>query len=248
MRRRDEIKKLLALPLHSLVERQVDRRLHRAQGALPGFEAAVFSGVIAADLLENLRVTAGRFNLVGEIADSAQRHARVDDLAGERERPLTQFSFLDKLIDGAPLQGLFPWKWRARKNGFQRILDANQARQALSAAGAGNDPELDLGQAESRRGHGDPIVAHEGYFEPAAQSRAMDRGNDRFGAAFDRGLAVGEGSALRRLAEFGDIGAGDEGAAGANQHDGLDGGVGHGLSDGIAKAGADVRRQGIDWR
>ena len=76
----------------------------------------------------------------------------------------------------------------------------------------------------------------------------MDRGDDRFGAAFDRGLAVGEGSALRRLAEFGDIGPGDKGAAGADQHDGLDGGVGHGLPDAVAEPGADVRRQGVDRR
>ena len=162
--------------------------------------------------------------------------------------PLAQFSFLDKLVDDAPLQGLLRRKRRAGKNGFQRILDADQPWQALGAAGAGNDPELDLGQAESRRGHRHPIVAHEGHFEPAAQSRAMDRSDDRFAPAFDRGLAVGEWSAFRRLAEFGDIGPGDKGAAGADHYDGLDGGVGHGLPDAVAEPGADVRRQGVDRR
>src|SRR5208282_4326644 len=213
LRRRDEIKKRLALALHSLVEWHVDCGLHRAQGALPGFEAAEFAGVVAANLLENLRAAAGRFDLVGEIADFAQWHVRVDDLAGECERPLTQFSFLDKLVDDAPLQGLLGRKRRTGKDNFQRILDADQPRQALGAAGAGDDPKLDLGLPESRRWHGDPIVAHESYFATAAQCRAMDRSDDRLGAAFDRGLAVGQWSAFGRLAEFGNIGAGDEGAA-----------------------------------
>ena len=42
----------------------------------------------------------------------------------------------------------------------------------------------------------------------------------------DAGDEVGEVRRLRGLAELGDVGAGDEGAARADQDDGIDGGVG----------------------
>ena len=53
---------------------------------------------------------------------------------------------------------------------------------------------------------------------------------------------------LRRLAEFGDVGAGDEGAAAAGQHDRLDFGIGdralHAFEDAAAHRGA----QRVDGR
>ena len=76
---------------------------------------------------------------------------------------------------------------------LQRLLDADDARQPLRAAGAGQQAELDLGQAElartgRRRGSG----SAERDLEAAAERRAVDRGDDRLGAALDRVLHVVE--------------------------------------------------------
>jgi hypothetical protein len=71
-------------------------------------------------------------------------------------------------------------------------------------------------------------MADQRHFEPAAQSRAMDRGHDRLRRGLDDFLHFEQGRAFRRLAEFADIGAGDEGLAGADQHDRLDRIIGDG--------------------
>ena len=81
----------------------------------------------------------------------AQRHVRVDHLAGERDRAFAQLPFLDQRIHHAPFERLLGAERRARKDEVERILDAGEARQALRAAGAGNEPELDFGQAASSR-------------------------------------------------------------------------------------------------
>ena len=132
--------------------------------------------------------------------------------------------------------------------GFERLLDPDQARQALGSAGAGNDAELDLRQSELRGRHGDAVVAGLGQFEAAAERRAVDRRNDRLGASLDRRLNVEQRGPLGRLAEFGNVGAGDEGAAVADQHDGLDRGVGRRLRDAGTEAVADVGGKRVDRR
>ena len=104
----------------------------------------------------------------------------------------------------------------------ERRSDADQARQALRAAGARQQAELHFGQADLGRGHRDAVVAAQRHLEPAAERRAVDRGDHRLGRVLDRSSQLGQRSAIdRRLAEFGDVGAGDEGAAGADQHDGV---------------------------
>ncbi len=64
-------------------------------------------------------------------------------------------------------------------------------------------------------------MAGQRNLEAAAERRAVDRGNDRLRRAFHQAQHFGETGRLRRLAEFGDVGAGDEGTAGAGQHDAL---------------------------
>ena len=56
---------------------------------------------------------------------------------------------------------------------------ADQSRQVLSAASAGNDAERSLGQPEPRAGGGDDEVAGERDLEAAAERGAVDRGDDR---------------------------------------------------------------------
>ena len=107
----------------------------------------------------------------------------------------------------------------------QRLFRADQARQALGPAGAGQQAELDLGQADPRRRRGDPEMAGERHLEAAAQRRAVQRRDDRLRHRLDLGDDLAEARGLRRLAEFGDVGAGEKGAPGAGDDDRLDGRV-----------------------
>ncbi|MPM02825.1 hypothetical protein SDC9_49080 [bioreactor metagenome] len=61
----------------------------------------------------------------------------------------------------------------------------------------------------------------------------MDRRDPRFRRALDPRHQIGQMRRHRRRAEFGDIGAGDEGAPGAEQHHGLHLGIGVTGGDGL---------------
>ena len=91
-------------------------------------------------------------------------------------------------------------------------------------------------------------MAAERHFEAAAEGGALDRGDDRLRRLFHGVERLDEAGRHRRLAEFADVRAGDEGAAFAGDHDGLDRVVGHRLLDAVLQALADVERQRIDGR
>ncbi|MNI13127.1 hypothetical protein D3C73_663410 [compost metagenome] len=61
----------------------------------------------------------------------------------------------------------------SRCNKLDRCRNADQARQALGAAGAGHNAELDFGQAKLCRRGSDAIMAGQRQFQPAAESRAI---------------------------------------------------------------------------
>jgi len=79
----------------------------------------------------------------------------------------------------------------------------------------------------------DAEVAAERDFEPGRRARHRRSPRPPAGARLDLGNRDGEARRLRRLAEFADIGAGDEGLALADQHDRRDGGIGDGSLDAI---------------
>ena len=65
-------------------------------------------------------------------------------------------------------------------------------------------------------------MAAERDFEPAAERGPVDRRDHRLGAILDRVDDLGQPRPLRRLAEFGDVGPGEEGLALAGDDDGVD--------------------------
>ena len=108
---------------------------------------------------------------------------------------------------------------------------ADQARQALRAARAGNDAEQDLGLADARRLRRDAQVARER--ELAARRRARSRGSRRSpdaGSPRPRRTRRGTRRPTRAravlVAELGDVGAGRERLLAARDHDRLHRGVG----------------------
>ena len=136
----------------------------------------------------------------------------------------------------------------AREDHRQRLLDAGEARQALRAAGARQEAELDLGQAEPRGGSGDAIVAAERRLEAAAERRAVQRRDDRLRGVLHRRDDVVQVGGCGGLPNSRDVGAGDEGAARADQHDRVDVGIVAAALDAFLDAVAHAMAQRIHRR
>ena len=116
----------------------------------------------------------------------------------------------------------------------------------MGAACAGQEAEFDLRQAVATARITDPVVGGHRSFEATAESGAVDRGDDGLGGILHRRLGLLEGPTLASTAEFGDVRAGDEGAPGTEQHDGLDRVVGDCLLDAVGDAGADMVAERVD--
>ena len=162
-----------------------------------------------------------------------------------------QFPFLGEFVDDAPFLGLARAERRAGEDDVERLLNPDQPRQALRAAGAGNEAELDFRQAAFRRRDGDAVVRRQRDLESAAERRSVQRGDDRLRRVLDPVEHVGKVGRGGRLAEFGNVGAGDEGPPAADDHDGLDRAVRFRRLDAAFEAVADglrqrVHRRGVD--
>ena len=137
----------------------------------------------------------------------------------------------DQPVDQPDVIGLLRPDGGSRSDHLERLFDPGDAGQALSPAGAGKQPEFDLGNAQFRRRHRHPVMTAEGNLEPAAKRGAMDRGDHRLGAGLDPVDHLGQPRHDRGLAEFGDVGAREEGLPLADDHHGCDVGGGLGLLD-----------------
>ena len=126
--------------------------------------------------------------------------------------------------------------------------DAHDARQPLRAAGARDDAQRHFRQAHQRARRRDTGITAQRQLEAAAQRRAMQRRHDRLAAVFD---GLDHGGQLRfgqGLAELAQVGARDEGAAGADEHGTLQAVIGLDGRDGGHQAFTHGRRTGIDGR
>ena len=94
--------------------------------------------------------------------------------------------------------------------------------QALRAPGAGDDAKLDLRQAAFGRRDRDAVMRRERDFEPAAERRSVQSGDHRLRGVLDCVKRLGERRRGGRLAELGNVGAGDEGPPVADEDDRLD--------------------------
>ena len=118
------------------------------------------------------------------------------DAAGKGDRGRGQIALGD-LVDDAVRKRFRRPDRLAGDDHLQRLLRSDQARQALRAAGAGQEAELDLGQADARRRGSDPEMAGERQLEAAAERGAVQGRDDRLRHRLDRGddLARGSGPA-----------------------------------------------------
>ncbi len=229
-----------ALFLHAFVERQVDGVLDRLDRFQPRLETTEFARVRLADRFKNRRLAARRRELLVAVAHLFQRRLVGDQLLGEGDRAVPELALLGERVDHAPVLRFVGAERRSGQNDLERRLDADEAGQALGAAGAGDQAELDLRQAAFGRGDGDPVMRGQRDLEAAAERRAVQGGDHRLSGGLNPVEHVGEIGRRWRLAEFGDVGPGDEGAAGADQDRRLDRGVGLGLFDAELEPLADV--------
>ncbi len=85
-------------------------------------------------------------------------------------------------------------------------------------------------------------------FQPAAQRGAVKSRDHRLGTVFDAGQHTVQVGRCQWLAEFADVGTGNEGAATTDDDQGLDGGVGDALVDAVLDTLAHGLGQGVDRR
>ena len=89
-----------------------------------------------------------------------------------------QFVVLDHAVDEAELERFLGEDRVADQVHLERLVGADEPRQALRAAEAGDDAELDLRLAEQRRARGDAHVAGHRQLAAAAEREPVD-GRDR---------------------------------------------------------------------
>ena len=156
-----------------------------------------------------------------QVPHLAQRRILRDQVLGESERAFEQVALHD-LVDHPRLVRGCRGHRIARDDDIERGLHADQPRQTLRTAGARENAELDLGQADLSGSDRHAVVTRERDLEPAAERGAMQRGHDRLFARFDGVNRRLQRRLERRLAELGDVGAGHESAARAQQDRGFE--------------------------
>ena len=109
-----------------------------------------------------------------QVAHQRQRPRRRRLLARERDRaprPASPSTILSNSFWPGSLRQQLALHRLAADDHVQRGLDAEHARQALRAAGAGHQAELHFGQRDLRARRGDAVVAAERQLQAAAHAR-----------------------------------------------------------------------------
>ncbi|MCY1277914.1 hypothetical protein D9M70_266260 [compost metagenome] len=181
----------------------------------------------------------------------AGRQRSVQQFAGEAARLGEQVSVgLDQAVDQAQRVALAGVERLSVEHHLQGGLHADQARQALGAAGAGKQPETHLRQAQAGVGAGDAMAAGQGQLQATAEGHAVDGGKQRLVDSRQIVQQLRQGRCLpgERRAEFTDIGAGAERQWLAVEDDGANRRIAGGLLAGAGQGLAQFVAEGIDRR
>src|SRR5438445_683227 len=109
------------------------------------------------------------------------------DALGDLDRHLCRHD----LVGDAELLGPRRGDRGSGQHGLHGGVLARGSRPSLRAAGAGNDPQVDLGLPESGGIAGDDHVAHQRELAPATQRVAVDGADEGLGESGDAGPASG---------------------------------------------------------
>ena len=155
---------------------------------------------------------------VRALARSGRRGAAARHVAREGHRRGLEVRFGHRVHEAGPQRVGRVYR-PPRKAHLERLRDAHEPRQPLRALGAGDDAQVHLGQAETRRRGRHPIVPRHRQLEPAAERRAVERHHQRPREVLDPRQQLVEVGRLQGVVPDGrlqllDVGAGHEGAAG----------------------------------
>ncbi|MNF70883.1 hypothetical protein D3C84_528130 [compost metagenome] len=188
---------------------------------------------------------------IGESTGAVGRGALGEQLTGKGPCVIQQaFAAIGQAVEQAEFEGAAGTDRLPRNHHVQRRLDADQARQALGAAGARQQAEVDLRQAETGVGFTDSVAAGQGQFQPAAEGEGADGRDQRL---VQHGQAQQQVGQVRRgeggvAAEFADVGTGAEQPVFAMEDDGLHLGVSGGAFAGVEDGSAQRLAEGVDRR
>ena len=236
----------LALELRAFGVRPVQHGFHGLDDLLRRDQPARLLGHVAACGVERGAVGIAVGERRAGVTAAARRRLAGSEFLGIGQAVCR--GVVDELVDQAQRQRFLGTDAAAGGHHVERGLHADQTRRALRAAGAGQQAQQHLGQAELRVGGGQAVVRGHGHFESAAERSAPDGGDHRLGRCLDRVAHLGQAGRHRRLAKFTDVGTAEEERARAQQQDGLHRVVGLRSGDGFGQAPSHVDPQGVDRR
>ncbi len=181
----------------------------------------------------------------GERPGTADRLA--DEFAGKGDGGGAQIA-VGNAVDQAERQRLRRRQRLAGCGEIDRGRHAAKPRRALGAAGAGNDAEIDFGQADTGVGRSNARMRRKREFETTAERSAMDCGDDRLRTSLKGVADLGKEWWFRRPALLLDIGARDKGSSGRGKHDRLHFRIGFGSRQRRRQPGAHRQRRCVDRR
>ena len=176
-------RKTLRFDLHPRIEvTQIHGGFHTLDDHLRREPAAHSPGRLSTGIGEDLLVAPIGFDLVGFVADLPGLPSVGEHLLRKRDGPFHHVA-VDHLVDDAQRLRLRCRNGIAGENEAERLLGTDQPGQTLSAAGARQQTQLDLRQANRRRRCRYPVVAAQGHLETAAECGAVDGSDDGLAAA-----------------------------------------------------------------
>ena len=176
---RYQLEEAFALLLQPFVERQVDGGADRVGRGERRLQPARSLGQRRDRVGEDRAVGLGGGELAVVVAQLAQRALLRQHLAGKGLAAGGRT--FDDFLDQAVLQRLRCADRIAADDHLDREFRTDHARQTLRAAGARQQAELHLGQAEPCVFGRDAEMAGQRDLETAAERGAVDRGDDRLG-------------------------------------------------------------------
>ncbi|MNZ90168.1 hypothetical protein D3C78_1091220 [compost metagenome] len=152
-------------------------------------------------------------------------------------------------VDQTQFEGTLGTQRLAGEDRFQGGFGADQARQALGAAGAGEQAQGDFRETEARLGLADTVAAGQGQLQTAAEGEAADGRDHGLAAAGQLDEQLGQGRGVEGgAAELGDVGAGAERQVVSVDDHRPDRRIGAGLAEGRLQLLAQGKAEGIDRR
>ncbi len=204
------------LALHAFVERQIERRFHSVDTLERGEKTPGPLLQLVTELVEDIAALVS-LDLVGDIANTTHRLAFIDYFLRVGHADSADIVAFFHGIENAQGQSILGTDKFTGGDHFQCFLSTGQARKPLGTAGAGQQAQLHFRQTHLGTAHRNPVVTAQSGFQTTTQSRSVDRGNQRFVAVFKGVDQCRQGGLLHGLAEFTNVGAGNERAPFANQ-------------------------------